>query len=85
MRVAPGLVGPGAFRCVVSPHRRGRGAFARGDPWANGGHCERSGYEWHPEQDSNLRPLAPEASALSAELSGQLGQFSRVLYNHAGR
>ena len=44
-----------------------------------------SGYAWRPEQDSNLRPLAPEASALSAELSGQLGQFSRVSYNHAGR
>ena len=53
--------------------------------WVGRGHCERSGYEWHPEQDSNLRPLAPEASALSAELSGQLGQFSRVLYNHAER
>lgn len=44
-----------------------------------------SGYAWRPEQDSNLRPLAPEASALSAELSGQLGQFSRVSYIHAGR
>ena len=48
--------------------------------------CVRaSGYAWRPEQDSNLRPLAPEASALSAELSGQLGQFSRVSYIHAGR
>ena len=25
---------------------------------------------WHPLQDSNLRPLAPEASALFAELRG---------------
>ena len=53
--------------------------------WVGRGPCERCGYEWHPEQDSNLRPLAPEASALSAELSGQLGQSSRVSYNHAGR
>ena len=62
------------------------GARSRaGIRWVVRGHCERLGYEWYPEQDSNLRPLAPEASALSAELSGQLGQFSRVSYNHAGR
>jgi len=29
MRVASGPVGPGAFRCVVSPHRRGRGHHLR--------------------------------------------------------
>ena len=55
---------------------------AAGCVWARVG---MRGYAWRPEQDSNLRPLAPEASALSAELSGQLGQFSRVSYIHAGR
>ena len=76
------------------PHRRGRGPCARGFRWVERGHwwptgvwarVGMRGYAWRPEQDSNLRPLAPEASALSAELSGQLGQFSRVSYIHAGR
>ena len=31
----------------------------------------RSSHLWYPEQDSNLRPSAPEADALSPELSGR--------------
>ena len=64
-------------------NRRGRGGQVRVCGLAVGatmaaaviprlrGRVAGRGYAWRPEQDSNLRPLAPEASALSAELSGQ--------------
>ena len=68
------------FRWVERGHWWPTGVCAR--EWVCVG---MRGYAWRPEQDSNLRPLAPEASALSAELSGQLGQFSRVSYIHAER
>ena len=46
----------------------------------------RKAYEtnclWYARQDSNLRPLTPEASALSAELRART---CRVYRNHSGR
>ena len=73
VRARGGRVNSGGLMPRLRERVAGRGA----------GRCQRAvacwpGYAWRPEQDSNLRPLAPEASALSAELSGQLRQFSRL-------
>jgi hypothetical protein len=53
----------------VTPYLAASGSESASEEWRGGQSLKRA------RQDSNLRPLAPEASALSAELRAREAQF----------